>query len=380
MQIVPVASGKGGVGKSLIAANLSIALAQAGKKVVVADLDLGGSNLHTIFGIRAPKRGVGTFLTDKNARFEDIVIETDYHNLLFVPGDAEIPGMANLKAYQKNRLLRNLRGLDADYLLLDLGSGSGFNTLDFYLTSARGIIVTVPTLTAILNAYLFLKNAVFRLIDHSFSSRGPAGEYLKELKSGSEQLQRVYIPNLLPELRVRDEEGYRTFIAGRDIFQPMLIMNLISDPKDGAKAGKIRRSCLQYLGIDIEHLGIVYKDTVQDVALSSGLPIIVYKPQSLFSQAIHRIADKMLQQAATELQIPDAEDVDESYQVADMEAEIDADARTLYMEDLLRSGALTQGDLVETIRAQQYEINSLKKENRYLKSKIIRATDAGSAQ
>jgi MinD-like ATPase involved in chromosome partitioning or flagellar assembly len=44
MRVIPIASGKGGVGKSLVAANLSVALAQAGKRVVLADLDLGGSN------------------------------------------------------------------------------------------------------------------------------------------------------------------------------------------------------------------------------------------------------------------------------------------------------------------------------------------------
>ncbi|WP_282223710.1 nucleotide-binding protein, partial [Treponema pallidum] len=58
MQIIPIASGKGGVGKSLLAANLSIALGQAGKKVVVADLDLGASNLHLALGQKGNKHGV----------------------------------------------------------------------------------------------------------------------------------------------------------------------------------------------------------------------------------------------------------------------------------------------------------------------------------
>ena len=97
MHIVPVASGKGGVGKSLISANLSIALGQAGKRVVLADLDLGGSNLHTMLGLRSVRAGIGTFLTDKGASFDDIVVPTEYDNVRFIPGDAEIPGIANLK-------------------------------------------------------------------------------------------------------------------------------------------------------------------------------------------------------------------------------------------------------------------------------------------
>ena len=64
--IIPIASGKGGVGKSFITANLAIALAKLGKQVIVADLDFGGSNLHTCLGIHNTHPGIGDFL---RARF-----------------------------------------------------------------------------------------------------------------------------------------------------------------------------------------------------------------------------------------------------------------------------------------------------------------------
>ena len=119
MQIIPIASGKGGVGKSLISANLAIALGQANKKVVLADLDLGASNLHLVIGHQAPKVGLGTYLTGQIA-FEDIIIDTEYPNLRFIPGDSEIPGLTSLKLAQKKDLIRNLQSLSADYLILDL--------------------------------------------------------------------------------------------------------------------------------------------------------------------------------------------------------------------------------------------------------------------
>lgn len=377
MQILPVASGKGGVGKSLVAANLSIALAQAGKQVVVADLDLGGSNLHTILGIRAPSAGIGTYLTKKGMSFEDIIIPTEYENLSFIPGDAEIPGIANLKSHQKRTLIRNLASLEADYLVLDLGSGTSYNTLDFFLLSSRGILVTTPTLTAILNGYLFLKNAIFRLIDHSFPPKGPAAEYLKTLRESGTGLQRAYIPQLLPELRVRDPEGYEKFVEQRETFQPAMVMNLLDDPKDSSKAAKIRRSCIQYLGIDLDHLGVIYRDVLQDSALASGLPIIVYKPRAVLSQAIARIADKVMETSGVEMRMPDMDEVDENYVAADMEAEIDFDTKIQYMQDLLRSGALSESDLLETLRIQQYEINRLRKESNFLKAKLVAASKAG---
>ena len=60
-----------------------------------------------------------------------------------------------------------------------------------------------------------------------------------------------------------------------------------------------------------------------------------------------------------------------------MEAEVDFDTKMKYMEDLLHCGALTSGDLVETIKTQQYEINQLKKENNFIKAKLVKAMKAG---
>ncbi|WP_455381355.1 AAA family ATPase, partial [Salinispira pacifica] len=156
MQIIPIASGKGGVGKSLLAANIAIVLGQAGKRVILADLDLGASNLHLILGISNLSVGIGTVLAKSGSDLEEVIIDTDYENLRFIPGDAEIPGLANLSSGQKRMLIRRLRKLDADYLVLDLGAGTNFNTLDFFLTSGHGIVITAPTPTATVNAYLFV--------------------------------------------------------------------------------------------------------------------------------------------------------------------------------------------------------------------------------
>ncbi len=59
MHVIPIASGKGGVGKTLIAANLAVALAQAGRRTILGDLDLGASNLHIMLGARPTGKGLG---------------------------------------------------------------------------------------------------------------------------------------------------------------------------------------------------------------------------------------------------------------------------------------------------------------------------------
>lgn len=380
MRIIPVASGKGGVGKTLVAANLSIALARAGRTVVLADLDLGASNLHLMLGCRSPKNGIGTFLSSDQVRFEDIVLPTDHDGLFFIPGDAEIPGLANIKASQKNRVIKRLLTLDADYLVLDLGAGTSSNILDFFLMSSQGLVVTTPSLTATLNAYLFLKNAVFRLMYVTFGTKSKAYEHLENLRKDGASLQKAYIPAILDKIRQIDPESHDAFRAKAKRFRPRLVMNLLEDPRDAEKAGKIRRSCAEYLNVDLEHLGILYRDELQDLALASRLPIVVYKPQSVLSQAVFRIADKIIQ-TETEDSGPmaDPSSLDEGYQTAEMEAEIDFESKLDSIEDLLHCGALSMGDLVETVKGQQYEINQMKREIQLLRQKLAQAVKQGFA-
>lgn len=99
MIIIPVASGKGGVGKSLFSTNIAICLANEGKSVLLVDLDLGASNLHSMLNI-IPKKSIGTFLKTR-INFSDIIIQSGIKNLNFIAGDSDIPELANIAASQK---------------------------------------------------------------------------------------------------------------------------------------------------------------------------------------------------------------------------------------------------------------------------------------
>lgn len=377
MHIIPVASGKGGVGKSLFSANLALALGQNGRSVIVADLDLGGSNLHLILGMRNVSGGIGTFIADSKSSLDEIVLQTDYKNVRFIAGDAEIPGMANLNTPQKRKLLGRLAGLNADYLILDLGAGTGVNTVDAFLIAGHGVIVTTPTPTALVNAYLFIKNAVFRILSSAVIKGSPAETMLKQLHKNASSLQKIYIQELLRRIAEIDPASHAAITGALARFKPRLVMNMLEDPKDADKAYKIRRSCQQYLGIDIEHLGIMYRDDLQDTALHAGLPIVSYKPKAVLSQAIFRIADKILQSEHEADESLGIETYDQSYENADLEAEVDFQSRVEYLEDLLQTGALTTGDLMETIKNQQIEISHLRKENALFKSKLVKASQQG---
>lgn len=376
-QIIPIASGKGGVGKSLLSANLAIALGQSGKKVVLVDLDLGASNLHLVIGQHPGTASLGSWLTEKSD-FKDIVCPTDYRNVSFIAGDSQIPDLTSLKHAQKVKLIRNLNNIDADYVILDLGAGTHQFILDMFLLSPQGIIVTAPAVTATLNGYLFLKNAVFRLLYTTFKRGTPGRQYLDELKKDSTTMQKLYIPQLVQALGQVDSQNTQLFINRMQQFRPRLVMNMIEDPKDADKISRIKNSCNQYLGLDIEYLGVMFRDMLQDKALSSQLPIVVYKPQSVLGQAVYRIADKI---NATQMHKFDSgftpDSFNDNFHEAEEEADADYSFKLSGIDDYVSGGNLTTGEMAEMIKTQSYELTQLKKENNLLKSKLLKAASQG---
>lgn len=377
-QIIPVASGKGGVGKSLLSANLAIALGQQGKRVVVADLDLGASNLHLVIGQRQGGASLGSWFTEKSD-FKDIIQPTDYQNVSFIAGDSQIPDLTSLKHAQKVKLIRNLNNIDTDFLILDLGAGTHQFILDMFLLSPQGIIVTAPAVTATLNAYLFLKNAVFRLLYTTFKRGTPGRELLDTLKKDSASMQKLYIPQLVQSLSRADPMTTRLFINRMQQFRPRLVVNMIEDPKDTDKVQRIKKSCNQYLGLEIEYLGVMFRDMLQEKALSSQLPIVVYKPRSVLGQAVYRISDKVIASGTRKFDAdfnPDSFSGDGFDDAADEAAE-DYTLRLSGIDDMVSGGVLSSGELAEMIKTQQYEITQLRKENQLLKTKLVKAASQG---
>ena len=377
-QIIPVASGKGGVGKSLLSANLAIALGQQGKRVVLVDLDLGASNLHLVIGQHPGNASLGSWFTEKSD-FKDIILPTDYQNVSFIAGDSQIPDLTSLKHAQKVQLIRNLKNIDTDYVILDLGAGTHQFILDMFLLSPQGIIVSAPAVTATLNGYLFLKNAVFRLLYTTYK-RGTAGRaYLDEIKKDSSTMQKLYIPQLIQGLARVDPPTTQIFINRMQQFRPRLVMNMIEDPKDADRAQRIKASCNQYLGLELEYLGLMYRDLFQDKALASQLPVVVYKPQSVLGQGIYRIADKVISTPAHQFDAAFTAEAftSDNFQDAEEDANEDYNFKLSGIDDLVSGGSLSMGELAEMVKNQQYEITQLRKENALLKSKLISAAKQG---
>jgi len=171
MQIWAVGGGKGGTGKSLIAHGLALALAERGSAVILVDADFGGPNQHTYCGIRKPPATLAQFFDDRRP-LQDLLTETSCPGLRLIPGTINSANTDGITWTQKQKFFRHLRTLTADHVLLDLGGGSQYDTLDTFLVADFQVGVIVPDTLAIENFYLFLKNLKHRQLANVLSWTG----------------------------------------------------------------------------------------------------------------------------------------------------------------------------------------------------------------
>lgn len=293
-KIWAVGGGKGGVGKSLVSANVSICLALMGHKVITVDLDLGGANLHTCLGLPIPSTTLSDYISGKVTRFEDLLVSTPITNLKIISGAQDELGMANLKNMHKNELIQKLQELDADYILFDLGAGTSFNTIDFFINADKGILVVLPEPTSIENTYRFIKTVFYRrlktiegievvepLIEEALNSKITAGQM-----NPADLVKKIAID--YPELgaRIRNE-----LINLR----PNLIMNQVRSQADIDIGYSIQSICRKYFGIEMPFPGYLDYDQSVWQSVRKRKPLLIEFPHSKlvgnFDRIVHRLID-----------------------------------------------------------------------------------------
>ncbi|HUX49315.1 MAG TPA: P-loop NTPase [Spirochaetia bacterium] len=292
--VIPVASGKGGVGKTIFSANLGVALARFGKTVILADLDLGASNLHTCLGIRNNHAGIGSFVTGMSQSLEELVTETSEPRLYLISGDGLVPGVANLPYFRKARLIKQLDLLVADFVILDLGAGSAYNTVDFFLASPHGIVVTTSETTAILNAYSFLKTTLYRLLYRSFPARSAERMIIGDFVNGRIEGADVSFRTLVERLSAHDESSAQTAANHLSAFRPSVVLNMARNTTDLGLGGKLRQIVKRNLSVDVEYVGLLPYDSAVGDALNRQITVASAHPESPFSQALNAVAKSLM--------------------------------------------------------------------------------------
>jgi flagellar biosynthesis protein FlhG len=294
-KIWAVGGGKGGVGKSLVSANVAICLALMGNKVIAVDLDLGGANLHTCLGLPIPQVTLSDYVSKKVTNFEDLLVSTPIQNLKIISGAQDELGMANLKHMHKNQIIRKLGDLDADYILFDLGAGTAFNTIDFFITADKGILVVLPEPTSIENTYRFIKSVFYRrlkLVEGVAEIEPMILEMMNAKVTSSSQSSPADLIKKITE--INPEVGLRVK-AEMAQFRPNLIINQVRSQADIDIGYSIQSICRRYFGIEMTFPGYLDYDQSVWQSVRKRKPLLIEYPNSKLVNNFDRIVHRLIE-------------------------------------------------------------------------------------
>jgi flagellar biosynthesis protein FlhG len=238
---VAVTSGKGGVGKSSIAANLAIQLAQSGERVLVVDADLGLANVDTILGI-CPKYSLRHVVFGEKTL--DEVIEPGPMGIRVLTGGSGISELVNISEQRRRRFIGGLADAasSVDRIVIDTGAGIGRNVMAFVQAVDDVIVVTTPEPTAVTDAYAVIKVA---------SS-------------------------------ISQEPRYG------------LLVNMVTSVREGrAVADRVISVVRQFLGIEVAYMGCVPFDTTVSRAVRLQQPLALGFPNAPAARAITALSDTL---------------------------------------------------------------------------------------
>jgi flagellar biosynthesis protein FlhG len=292
-QIWSVGGGKGGIGKSLLTASLGFQLARMGKRVVLVDADLGAANLHTCLGLQGPERTLADFIQRRADRIEDVAVDTGVPGLRLISGASDFLGAANIKYVQKVRILNRIRALDVDVVLLDLGAGTSFNIIDFFLISDVSILTVVPEPTSIENGYRFIKSALYRrlrnaaphdgvrqIVDAALDPKNPLG-----IKTPMDLVVRV---------EAEDPDAARLFSREISDFAPRFVVNQVRDETDVPIGHQLVAACARHLGVRAAYAGFIHYDDAVWRSVRRRRLFMVDAPTSPAADEIRRLAKALV--------------------------------------------------------------------------------------
>lgn len=263
-----IGGGKGGVGKSVVTVMLGTALAKLGKKVVLVDADLGGSNLHTFLGIRYPAYTLVDFLKKNVLSMDEILLETPVENLKIICGADDILGIANPKHAQKVKIFNHLTNIDADIILIDLGAGASFTTIDFFLFAPNRMVVFTPQATSLQNAYGFIKTSLYRELSREFSKSPEVLDLINQVGFPTPGGKLDSMAKLQEAVKSVDHEEAEKLMNILNHFKVRLVINMLRDPKEKNISRVIRSVAKDYLSLEIEDLGTVQYDKTLEASIN----------------------------------------------------------------------------------------------------------------
>jgi flagellar biosynthesis protein FlhG len=239
---IAVTSGKGGVGKSCIALNLAIALAETGRSVCLLDACLGLGSIDLLCGMHS-YWNLSHFLT--GARDLDEIVQNGPAGIHIVPGASGLSELADVDSDTQAELLLQIQRLERNHDILIVDTGSGIHKLvrQFAAAADQAVIVTLPETTAIADAYATIK-----------ALSGP----------GSPALE--------------------------------LVVNAAESEKQGKQIGdRLMKTAAAFLQADFRFAGTIRNDPAMPESVASRSPLLIDRPDSPAARDIRRLARRLVE-------------------------------------------------------------------------------------
>jgi len=291
-EIWTIGGGKGGIGKSFILSTMGNFLARQGKKVVLVDADLGAANLHTFLGISKPNTSLTDFFDDK-VPLSELLVESGIRNMDLLVGAIHSMVPDSIKYAQKLKFFRHIKKLDADFILIDLGAGAHFNTIDTFLLADKMIVVVVPEITAIENMYGFAKNVFFRKLMNTLGRNGYKDEF-KNTWANRRDHNINTLKHLIKHLKGLSEPIARLIEAELSNFNLQIILNQVKSEQEKKIGNSVKSICLKYFGMNACYVGYIGSDDFISRSINKRQPYMQTYPESKCTREIAIIADNLI--------------------------------------------------------------------------------------
>jgi flagellar biosynthesis protein FlhG len=286
--VIAVGGGRGGVGKSILAVNLGVYLAQLGRTVALIDADPAGAELHTLLAVDVPPPRA----RDEDPEEELMSCPTPIPGLLLLPQLYTLGSTVPIRPGRKPRWARRLRQLDVDYVLLDLGAGTQSATLDLFLGADLGVCVATPEPPSVEATYRFARALFLRSLRRLFVSDRFK---LRLIDRAQADLPPLPAPQELVRSIARYDTGVGELAAAELAkLRPRLVVNglrLRSDADLGAAMCDVAR---RHLGVGFDYVGQVEHDDSVWLSVVRRRPLLIDSPTSKSARNLERIARRVL--------------------------------------------------------------------------------------
>ena len=249
LRTIAIGSGKGGVGKSLIAIQIGYLLAKQNYRVVLLDMDLGSPSLHHLFQVPFPQRTIKELILNPEAEIKDLSHETPVKNLKVVYGSSDTLGLIDNSELLISQVLKKVGQTEADFVIFDLGTGINSYDVNIFLKADHSILIGTPEPAVIVENFNFLKFCILRRLEEIFCNSPTILKYIKAAYFNFDAVVYEKIKKILLSLNRKEKTVLKNDVLN---FYPEFILNMVRDDDEHPYALTIELALKEMFSIGLK--------------------------------------------------------------------------------------------------------------------------------